>query len=420
MKEKIFKNFSLKVLSALCAIVLWTIIVNIYDPTTSVTVSNVNVQLINTESLTEKGYDYEVVDGSKISVYLRGPKSVITDIRSNDIVATADLSNITAFADYVDIDVKVVKDGRAINNIEVAPRTTVVKLDIENRVTKEFTVHSDTMGTVAGGYVLLGQSVSPEMIRITGPTSSIDAISTVKAVCDISGASTDIRATVPIVLYDAQGNAINDEKLSLSIKEADFSGTLGTIKTVPLTCMGTVGRVADGYMITGIEASVREVSVASSDLALLERVTGINIPESEFNVTGSKEDHIDYIKISDYLEQGLTLTSNDTVEVRIKIEPIESRKISVGSDKISFTDLENDLSAEIIEQPAVEVTVSGDKASVSKVREDHIKIGASLKDLGIGEHTVKLNVSVDASCSVSGEYSVRIRITGNSQESETH
>ena len=82
MKEKIFNNFSLKILSVLCAIVLWAVIVNIYDPTTSVTISNVNVELINAQSLTDKDYTYEVVDGSKISVYLSGPKSVITDIKS--------------------------------------------------------------------------------------------------------------------------------------------------------------------------------------------------------------------------------------------------------------------------------------------------------------------------------------------------
>ena len=132
MKEKIFNNFSLKILSVLCAIVLWAVIVNIYDPTTSVTISNVNVELINAQSLTDKDYTYEVVDGSKISVYLSGPKSVITDIKSSDIVATADLSKISAFADYVDIDVKVVKDGKEVTGIEVTPRTTAVKLDIEN------------------------------------------------------------------------------------------------------------------------------------------------------------------------------------------------------------------------------------------------------------------------------------------------
>ena len=100
MKEKIFRNFSLKILSALCAIVLCTIFVNIYDPTMVVTISTVPVQLINTESLTDKGYTYEITDGSKISVYVSGPKSVITDIKAADIVATADLSRITAFADY--------------------------------------------------------------------------------------------------------------------------------------------------------------------------------------------------------------------------------------------------------------------------------------------------------------------------------
>ena len=179
MKEKIFNNFSLKILSILCAIVLWAVIVNIYDPTTSVTISNVNVELINTESLTDKDYTYEVIDGSKISVYLSGPKSIITDIKSSDIVATADLSQITAFADYVDIDVKVIKDGREITNIEVTPRTTAVRLSIENRLTKEFTVTPELTGSVAEGHVLSNLNVSPNIIKITGASSLVESINSV-------------------------------------------------------------------------------------------------------------------------------------------------------------------------------------------------------------------------------------------------
>ena len=166
MKEKIFRNFSLKILSALCAIVLWTIIVNIYDPTMGVTISTVPVQLINTESLTDKGYTYEITDGSKISVYVSGPKSVITDIKAADIVATADLSRITAFADYADIDVKVVKDGKTLTNVEVTPKTTAVKLDIENRVTQQFDVGMEVNGTEAEGYVVTKQTVSPSTILL--------------------------------------------------------------------------------------------------------------------------------------------------------------------------------------------------------------------------------------------------------------
>ena len=162
MKEKIFKNFSLKILSVVGALILWTIIVNIYDPTTSVTISNVAVELQNTESLTDNDYTYEVVDGSRISVYISGPKSIITELKSSDIVATADLSKITAFADYVDIDVKVVKDGRELKNVEVIPRTTAVRLQIENRLTKEFTIKHYTEGSLDNGYTIGNVSVFPD------------------------------------------------------------------------------------------------------------------------------------------------------------------------------------------------------------------------------------------------------------------
>ena len=56
MKEKMFKNLSLKILSAIFAVVLWTVIVNVYDPTTSYTFSNVSVQLINTERVARYQY----------------------------------------------------------------------------------------------------------------------------------------------------------------------------------------------------------------------------------------------------------------------------------------------------------------------------------------------------------------------------
>ena len=71
MKEKIFKNLSLKILSVVFAVVLWTIIVNIYDPTTSYTFSNVSVQLINTESLTDKMRLLMVVKYLYMSAVLR-------------------------------------------------------------------------------------------------------------------------------------------------------------------------------------------------------------------------------------------------------------------------------------------------------------------------------------------------------------
>lgn len=420
MKEKIFKNFSLKILSVACAVVLWTVIVNIYDPTTSVTVSNVNVQLVNAESLTDKGYTYEVVDGSKISVYLSGPKSVITDIKSSDIVATADLSQITAFADYVDIDVKVVKDGRTINNIEVAPRTTVVRLNIENRITKEFKVRPDTTGTVANGYTILSKSVSPDNIRVTGPTSSIENVAAVGAVADVTGANSNIRTKAQIVLYDADGNVIQDDKLQPLVDEVDFYATVGSVKTVPVTYIGTMGTVASGYSVTGIELGVTEVDISSENAGLLEQTNSIIIPESAIDVTDCKSDYIISVKLSDYVESGIRFISTDSTEVVVRIEPLSTRTISCSVDKISFTGLEAGLHAEIIDISEIAVVISGNRNDISSVSASDITISCNLRDYSEGEYTVKLTVTGKTGYSVVGEYSCKIKITSeNESESST-
>ena len=208
MKEKIFKNFSLKLLSAVFAVVLWTVIVNIYDPNTSYTFSNITVQLINTQSLTDKDYSYEVVDGGKISVTVSGPKSVVTDLKTSDISATADLSKVTAFTDYVDIQVQVIKDGQVLNNVEAVPRTSALKLSIENRDTKTLSLDVNTTGSTASGYTVASTSSSPTYIKVTGPTSLLESVAALSVNIDVSGAKEDISTSADVKMLDEDGNVL--------------------------------------------------------------------------------------------------------------------------------------------------------------------------------------------------------------------
>ena len=217
MKEKIFKNFSLKLLSAVFAVVLWTVIVNIYDPNTSYTFSNITVQLINTQSLTDKDYSYEVVDGGKISVTVSGPKSVVTDLKTSDISATADLSKVTAFTDYVDIQVQVIKDGQVLNNVEAVPRTSALKLSIENRDTKTLSLDVNTTGSTASGYTVASTSSSPTYIKVTGPTSLLESVAALSVNIDVSGAKEDISTSADVKMLDEDGNEIVNDNIKPGI-----------------------------------------------------------------------------------------------------------------------------------------------------------------------------------------------------------
>ena len=404
MKEKIFRNFSLKILSALCAIVLWTIIVNIYDPTMGVTISTVPVQLINTESLTDKGYTYEITDGSKISVYVSGPKSVITDIKAADIVATADLSRITAFADYADIDVKVVKDGKTLTNVEVTPKTTAVKLDIENRVTQQFDVGMEVNGTEAEGYVVTKQSVSPSTIKITGSSTTIAKIAQVKAICDISNAQDNIQSVVPIVLYDADGNVIDDPQLELSKSEVEYTASVKKSKTVPLK-YSVSGEPADGYSVHKVQSSA-------------DQITQITIPSDQLKVTGLSSDKTFRLWMEDFVPSDVSVVSDSVVSITVKISDVHSREFTVKTSDITFSGLSSGLEAAITDQDTIHVILTGSDEALAAAQASDIKATVNLTGLKEGTYTLSIQFQLPGGCSLDDTYKAAVKIQAQAAQTQ--
>lgn len=406
MKEKLLNNLSLKILSAVCAIIIWIIIVNVYDPSTSVTVSGVEVQLVNTESLTEKEYAYDVVDGSKISVYISGPRSIVTDIKAKDIVATADLSNVTVFSDYVDIDVKVVKDGVSASSIEIAPKTTAIRLKIENRVTKTFNIDTELVGTPADGYVIGGQQISPSSVKVTGTSSVVDSISSVKVLYDVSGATMNISDAAPIKLYDSQGTEIVDDRIELSKTAVDIKVSVLMTKTVPVTYK-TKGTPADGYGVSGIDQAVTEAVIAGTEDALRD-VNSIDVPDSAIDVSGLNADKIFHVRLSSYLPGNITVMSEGVVNVTVRIYPVSEREISVPVTGIVLSNLPQGYNISFGDVTAVNITVTGEQSVLTALTVTGIIPTIDLSGIKEGDNTLRLKVTLPANCTLKQNYTVNV------------
>ena len=406
MKEKLLNNLSLKILSAVCAIIIWIIIVNVYDPSTSVTVSGVEVQLVNTESLTEKEYAYEVVDGSKISVYISGPRSIVTDIKAKDIVATADLSNVTVFSDYVDIDVKVVKDGVSASSIEIAPKTTAIRLKIENRVTKTFNIDTELVGTPADGYVIGGQQISPSSVKVTGTSSVVDSISSVKVSYDVSGATMNISDAAPIKIYDSQGTEIVDDRIELSKTAVDIKVNVLMTKTVPVTYK-TKGTPADGYWVSGIDQAVTEAVIAGTEDALRD-VNSIDVPDSAIDVSGLNADKIFHVRLSSYLPGNITVMSEGVVNVTVRIYPVSEREISVPVTGIVLSNLPQGYNISFGDVTAVNITVKGEQSVLTALTVTGIIPTIDLSGIKEGDNTLRLKVTLPANCTLKQNYTVNV------------
>lgn len=413
MKEKIFNNLSLKIVSAVFAVILWTVIVNIYDPNTSYTFSNITVQLVNTQSLTEKNYTFEVVDGGKISVTVSGPKSVVTDLKTSDIAATADLSKVTAFTDYVDIQVQVVKDGQVLNNVEAVPRTSALKLSIENRDTNTYAVNVNTTGTPANGYAVASTTTSPTYIKVTGPTSLVEGVASVGVDVDVSGAKGTVNTQSDINMYDSDGNIIANEELEMSSETADVIVEMARTKTVPVV-VKTSGTPSQDCVVTGTNLSQTSVVISGQQEAL-SKIDNITIPSSAVSVDGLSEDKTYTFKLTDYVPSGVKIVSDSRLQVTIKISKASTKTVHISSDAIKIENVSSGYNA-VIEGTGIDVIISGTGTILENISATDITCNVNAAGLSAGTHSVDVSVSVPDGCSVLGSSSVKLTLSAKQQE----
>ena len=413
MKEKIFNNLSLKIVSAVFAVILWTVIVNIYDPNTSYTFSNITVQLVNTQSLTEKNYTFEVVDGGKISVTVSGPKSVVTDLKTSDIAATADLSKVTAFTDYVDIQVQVVKDGQVLNNVEAVPRTSALKLSIENRDTNTYAVNVNTTGTPANGYAVASTTTSPTYIKVTGPTSLVEGVASVGVNVDVSGAKGTVNTQSDINMYDSDGNIIANEELEMSSETADVIVEMARTKTVPVV-VKTSGTPSQDCVVTGTSLSQTSVVISGQQEAL-SKIDNITIPSTAVSVDGLSEDKTYTFKLTDYVPSGVKIVSDSRLQVTVKISKASTKTVHISSDAIKIENVSSGYNA-VIEGTGIDVIISGTGTILENISATDITCNVNAAGLSAGTHSVDVSVSVPDGCSVSGNSSVKLTLSAKQQE----
>ena len=417
MKEKIFKNLSLKILSVVFAVVLWTIIVNIYDPTTSYTFSNVSVQLINTESLTDKNYSYEIVDGGKISVYVSGPKSVVTNIKASDIVATADLSKISAFADYVDIHVSVVRNGQTLNNVEAAPKTSAVRLSIENRDTKTINVNTEVTGKPADGYALVKQTLNPTSIKVTGPSSIIDTIDHAGITFDVTGATDEVHGDADIHLYDEEENEIKDVSVDLSQSSVSYTAQVVRIKTVAVEA-GYSGTPKDGYTISSVTLNQNNVQVYGDENALnnLEKIV---IPSNNINVDELDKDRIYKFSLENYIDKSLHILKNSRVEVTVKVGTTTTKSITLNTSDIRVIGLDTSMTYGFADK-TYNIEIEGNTDLVSTIDTSKISVSADLSTYkSSGTVDIKLSVSLPEGISLKNDVTVKAELKNNNTETSS-
>lgn len=421
LKEMLLNNIALKIIAVLVAIIVWIVIVNVSDPSQRVTVGGIAVELQNEDVLIDKGYIYQVETGSSISVVVKGPQSVVENLKSSDFYAYADLSERTPESDTAKIYVSCTNEEISGKISIVSQKIEYVQLAIDNKVDKDLPIEIDVTGIPEKGYVIGEYSTSPTTIKVTGAENIVEKIAYAKIVYDVENTNADISDVVIPTFYDSEGNVIKADKLELSKTDVQLRIEILPTKWIKVNYVVT-GTPADGYSLSGYTENLTSINVAARN-DQLANIAGIDIPSGVVDVTGATADKKIAVSLAPYLPAGFKIVSSTTVlEVQTTIEKISDGIINIPVEDINVVELGKDYSYEITTVDGgnvLEVGVKGVEEVINNVTVDDLNPEINLTGKKEGVHTVKVTLNFQDAYTIAKTYYVKVTLTDKYAEEIT-
>ncbi len=417
-KTNLLNNIGLKLLSLVIAVIFWLLVMNISDYSVTKSISGINVQVINGDSIENLGKVYDITSGKTVTVVVKGPKSIVDKLKPEDFKAVADLSKLS-LTNSVEIVVSAVSDD-ANDRLEINVADNILKLTIEDKVSKQFPIKIVTAGNVADSYSLGNCQANPNIVTIEGPESVIKKINEVRSVVDVTNRSESFESTVELSCFDVYGADLSGENITFGTKTVNVKIPVYETKEVDVQ-ISTTGQPANGYEINGINYNPITVRVAG-EKDKLDSLKVIKLDDISIEgITATTEINVD---IKNYLPEGIYLADeNDQIAISVEIEGTVERKITVNSSDISFTGMNKDRYEYDIKFPAnYSVTLSGLNDNIKDIKVKDLEPKVDVTNKTEGEYQIYVTYKSHDDFAIKNEQRVTLIIkdktTENSSEDE--
>ena len=270
--NKIDKNWQLKIICFLLAIVLWFVIINEQNPlsegsyTVPITVENLNSQYI-TSNVPKTVY-----------VRLSGPRNTIINVGPSDIKAYIDLSDVQEGTVDVPLHVEI-PSGTELKKQSM----TSTKITVDVYTVKEFKLTPHIVGNLDEKDFISELKIVPEKVVVSGARRLIQQVNQAVIEVPVNQRNGDFALMAPIHLYDAEGSPV--EGLEMTPWQSNVKVTIGhdaMSKSVPLNVNITGQTATKTLTIQPTSIQIR----GSADT--LRNISSIDLPD--INVENMKEE----------------------------------------------------------------------------------------------------------------------------------
>lgn len=416
--RKITNNFGLKVLAALCAVVLWVVVVNIDDPIITKTYTT-GIIFENQNYIASENKYFEVLDGNNtISFQISAKRTVHEKLMNTDFKANADMEKIEYDAERQTYQVPVVISQSKYPNDEVTvvSKKLYAEVALEDLGKVQKPIVAQTSGKVADGCALGSvEIIGSNIVKIQGPSSVVSQIDKVVAIINVDGMATDLTDSVVPIFYDADENVVDTTKLKTSINTVSINAKILNTKDVALE-FATSGKPAEGYVATGISYTPNTTVRIKGEAEVLNPINKISIPAEVLDLTDLTDSIETTVDISSYLPEGtsLVLASDAKIAVKVTVEPIETKLLEIPVSNLTVGDLGAGYQAEFMTDTVL-IEVSGARSVLEGLKEADIKGIADASGLNNGEHLLKVTFDSlgEFGCELTKPVQVLVNIKGS-------
>lgn len=330
MIDKLKNNLGLKIIALLFAVFLWWTVVNVDDPIgTKKFQTEVNV--INTEVVTNEGKSYQIVNGTKnVTITVKARRKVLDKVKSADIVATADFQELQGVS--VPIRIKITGFEGEYEEATANPRNLQIQTEVTE--TKTFPITVATIGSVREGYVLdkVNTVAKPKSIEISGPKSTLGRIAKVVAKVDVSELAKDTTLSAELIYYDSADNILDKSLLSSNCDRNGVSVGVKLLvtKQIPVSFDESQITMGEGYVYAGITFEPQTILVVGTAEALSD-ITQLSIGAEALKREGLVSNEEVVVDVTPYLPEGIALADEaaSSIVVNIQVEKAGEKKLSL-------------------------------------------------------------------------------------------
>jgi len=372
------RNISALLLAFILASIVWASAVTSVDPNEEHEYS-VPIEVIGQDTNIE--VMSEIQEQLRMTLY--APRSILDDINkeTNILRAWVDLSGLGRGNHSITVQYSIPPEIRPLRLVDLNPRS--VEISLEELGTKNLPIQTKTLGTPGLGYQQGSTVWSDDEVQISGRVSDIERVMTVESLLDITGANEDINIMVPLLPRDSNGDLVSEVTLTPDQVAVTQTITLQGGYRKMVVKVVTVGEVAEGYKLTGVDNDPSNVMVFSSDLALIEQLPRY-IETEILDITDATE-NIDTV-LALNLPENVSVIGDPNITIQVGVAPIEG-SVSI-TRKVEIISIMPGLSA-TVSPDTVEVIILGPIPTLQNLRDVDVRVIIDLS--GLEEGVYQLN-----------------------------